>query len=130
MALHGAGGHAVIGGGNYGQGSSREHAALAPRYLGLRAVIAKNFARIHGQNLVNFGIVPLEFVRDDDYGAIEQGDVVRIERLRDQLRSGMEVTVENLTKRQHFVTRHTLSDRQRDVLFAGGVINWLKSRLT
>src|SRR5690606_9130028 len=69
------GGHAVIGGGNYGQGSSREHAALAPRYLGLRLVIARGFARIHWQNLVNFGIVPLEFTRDEDYAAIEQGDV-------------------------------------------------------
>jgi aconitate hydratase len=128
MALKGGDGHAVVGGGNYGQGSSREHAALAPRYLGLRVVIARNFARIHGQNLVNFGIVPLEFARDEDYISIEQGDVIRIENLRDQIATGSEVVVQNTTKKQPFTATCNLSDRQRDILLAGGVINWLKSR--
>lgn len=123
------GGHAVIGGGNYGQGSSREHAALAPRYLGLRLVIARGFARIHWQNLVNFGIVPLEFTRDEDYAAIEQGDVLRVNDLRDQLNKGAEVTLENTTQGITIQARHTMSIRQLDVLFNGGVINWLKSRL-
>ncbi|MDQ5873835.1 MAG: aconitate hydratase, partial [Actinomycetota bacterium] len=79
------GGHAVVGGGNYGQGSSREHAAIAPRYLGLRVVIAKNFARIHWQNLVNFGVLPLEFTDDSDYESIEQGDVLAFGGLRSVL---------------------------------------------
>ena len=73
-----AGGHVVVGGDNYGQGSSREHAALAPRYLGLRAVIAKGFARIHAQNLVNFGVLPLTFVDPADYDRVEQGDELAI----------------------------------------------------
>src|SRR5665809_72997 len=80
-------GHMVVGGNNYGQGSSREHAVIAPRYLGLRVVLAKSFARIHWQNLANFGIVALEFEDDSDYDAIEQGDVVRFSGLRDGLTS-------------------------------------------
>src|SRR5206468_8248980 len=81
-----AGGHFVVGGENYGQGSSREHAAIAPRYLGLRAVVAKNFARIHWQNLVNFGIVPLEFVGEGDYDRVAQGDVLVLDDLREVLK--------------------------------------------
>src|SRR5699024_3515650 len=73
-----AGGHAVVGGFNYGQGSSREHAALAPRYLGLRIALVKDFARIHWQNLVNFGVLPLTFVDNDDYDLLEQGDVLEV----------------------------------------------------
>ena len=76
------GGHAIVGGFNYGQGSSREHAALAPRYLGLKVVIVKDFARIHWQNLINFGILPITFVNDEDYDKLEQGDVLQIKNIR------------------------------------------------
>ncbi|MGH9107793.1 MAG: aconitase family protein, partial [Acidimicrobiales bacterium] len=84
-------GHVVVGGDNYGQGSSREHAAIAPRYLGLRVVIAKSFARLHWQNLANFGIVALEFSDPGDYERIEQGDTLAFSRLREELKSGRNV---------------------------------------
>jgi aconitate hydratase len=77
MAVRAQGGHAIVGGRNYGQGSSREHAALAPRSLGLHLVIAKGVARIHWQNLVNFGVLPLIFMDAADYDRLEQGDVIR-----------------------------------------------------
>ena len=86
MQVRDKGGHAVIGGDNYGQGSSREHAALAPRYLGLRVVIAKDFARIHWQNLVNFGILPLTFENKSDYEWIEQGNTLKLANLRQRIR--------------------------------------------
>ena len=123
-------GHAIIGGETYGQGSSREHAALAPRYLGLRTVITKEFARIHWQNLINFGILPLNFADAVDYDRINQGDEIRIENLREQIRRGSEVTVENKTQGYSFTCVHKLSGRQVDVLLGGGLINWIKSRLT
>jgi aconitate hydratase len=121
--------HAVVGGKNYGQGSSREHAALAPRYLGLRLVITKDYARIHWQNLVNFGVLPLEFDDETDYEELDSGDVLRVEGVRDAISSGVEVTVENVTKGRSFTARHRLSQRQVDVLLAGGIINWIKDRL-
>jgi aconitate hydratase len=120
------GGHAIVGGENYGQGSSREHAALAPRYLGLRLVVAKNFARIHWQNLVNFGILPLVFEEPSDYGRIERGDVLRIARVRETLRRRDRITAEVAGKLQ-IVLRHDLSPRQIDLVLAGGVINWLRA---
>jgi aconitate hydratase len=120
------GGHAIIGGDNYGQGSSREHAALAPRYLGLRLVVAKNFARIHWQNLVNFGILPLLFDDPGDYDCIERGDALRIRGVRATLRRHDRITVEVAGKAQ-IALRHDLSRRQIDLLLAGGVINWLRS---
>ena len=123
-------GHVVVGGENYGQGSSREHAAIAPRYLGLHAVIAKYFARIHWQNLVNFGVVPLEFVNDADYDRVDQGDVVVIDGLHDALRDpGRRMTVENATKGETFEVLHHLSGRQVDVILAGGLIPIFKARL-
>jgi aconitate hydratase len=123
-------GHAVVGGGNYGQGSSREHAAIAPRYLGLRAVLAKNFARIHWQNLTNFGILPLEFVDASDYDSIEQGDVLALRGLRTALQDGAhEIGVENVTKGQKYALRHTLSQRQADMILAGGLIPVFRKRL-
>ena len=124
-----AGGHAVVGGSNYGQGSSREHAALAPRYLGLRVVIAKGFARIHGQNLVNFGILPLVLEREPDYEGIEQGDRLAIKGLVGQIQSGRQVSVENITRQRRFATHHDLSPRQIDILLRGGLINWVRERL-
>lgn len=115
--------HAIIGGENYGQGSSREHAALAPRYLGLRVVIALSFARIHWQNLVNFGILPLVFCNKADYSEIQLSDVIKIAPLPDCLVqkqftihiNGKAIDVE-----------HDLSSRQLDIMRLGGLINWVK----
>lgn len=120
------GGHIVVAGENYAQGSSREHAAIAPRYLGQRAVIAKSYARIGWQNLSNFGIAPLEFIRDEDYESIEQGDVIQIENIRKQLKSGSDVVVKNISKGRVFEVRHTLSGRQLKALLDGGIINTFK----
>ncbi|HUG42360.1 MAG TPA: aconitate hydratase [Longimicrobiales bacterium] len=120
-----AGGHVVVGGRNYGQGSSREHAALAPRYLGLRMVIAREFARIHRQNLVNFGVVPATFDDGPDYDAIEQGDVLRVAGLRGALQAGAPIRVENTTKGTAFTVSARLSPRERDVLLAGGITAWV-----
>ena len=92
------GGHVIVAGENYAQGSSREHAAIAPKYLGQVAVLAKSYARIGWQNLVNFGIMPLEFVNLDDYETIDRGDEIEITGLRDALTSGQKITVKNKTK--------------------------------
>ena len=122
------GGHAVVGGDNYGQGSSREHAALAPRYLGLRVVLAKRFSRIHGQNLVNFGVLPLTFADPDDYDALEQGDVLVLEGIRDAVSAGEDLTVEVEGKDRALRVHHGLSGRAAEVLLAGGRINWMRRR--
>jgi aconitate hydratase len=129
LEVRGGGGHAVVGGDNYGQGSSREHAAIAPRYLGLRVVIARGFARIHWQNLVNFGILPLTFAGGDGYGEVEQGDELELTGLREALAAGPEIAVENRTRGAGIAARHELSGRQVEVLLAGGLINWMKERL-
>jgi len=129
MALRAQGGHAIVGGRNYGQGSSREHAVLAPRSLGLHLVIAKGIARIHWQNLVNFGVLPLIFMDAADYDRLEQGDVIRVESIHAAITSGPTIPVKNLTRKLTFVARHSLSDRQVDVYMAGGLINWKKGRL-
>ena len=121
-------GHIVVGGANYGQGSSREHAALAPRYLGLRVVLAKSFARIHWQNLVNFGILPLTFQDGEDYDAIQPDDVLSLEGLHNLSHDQTEITVQNQTQNREFTALHSLSPRQIDVLKGGGLINWVKSR--
>jgi aconitate hydratase len=126
----GGDGHAVVAGINYGQGSSREHAAIAPRHLGLRVVIAQAYARIHWQNLANFGIVPLTFADPDDLEAIEQGDVLRIAGLRDALTDGDTVEVENTTKGTTIATTQGLSPRQVERLLDGGVIRYMKQRLS
>nr|WKN38494.1 aconitate hydratase [Tunicatimonas sp. TK19036] len=120
------GGHVVVAGDNYAQGSSREHAALAPRYLGQRAVLAKSYARIGWQNLVNFGIVPLEFVNSEDYDKIKQGDVIQLSGLRSALENGENVRVKNVTQDQVYEMTYTLSDRQIKAILAGGVINYFK----
>jgi aconitate hydratase len=125
------GGHAVVGGSNYGQGSSREHAAIAPRYLGLRVVVAKNFARIHWQNLVNFGILPLEFSEETDLESIEQGDVLSFKDLTASLDDGSkEIPVENSSKGQRYALRHRLSARQTELILAGGLIPVFRERLS
>jgi aconitate hydratase len=121
------GGHAIVAGENYGQGSSREHAAIAPRFLGLRLVLAKSFARIHGQNLVNFGVVPLEAVRGADLERLEEDDVLEIDDLVTRLDSGR-VTIRVVGKGS-IEARHRLSPRQVEVLDAGGLVSWAKARL-
>ncbi|GAA1824543.1 aconitate hydratase [Actinomadura chokoriensis] len=123
-----AGPHAVVGGRNYGQGSSREHAAIAPRHLGLRLVLARGYARIHWQNLVNFGILPLEFADGADYDRVERGDVLRVENVREALKAGNEIDVRNVTKDETYRARHRLSARQRDLVAAGGQIPLLRER--
>ena len=122
----GGGDHIVVAGTNYGQGSSREHAALAPRYLGLRMVIAREFARIHRQNLVNFGVVPAEFADGvGDFDAVDQGDTLRVTDLRGAIERNEPIEVENTTKGARFTVRTPLSDRERKVLLAGGITSWV-----
>jgi aconitate hydratase len=123
-------GHVVVGGGNYGQGSSREHAALGPQYLGLRAALAKGFARIHAQNLINFGVLPLTFVNPADYDSIQAGDVMRLTDLRRVLTEGNELIVENVTRKVKFQMCHSMSPRQVQFLLRGGLISWMKERLS
>ena len=121
------GGGVILGGQNYGQGSSREHAALVPLYLGIKAVIAKSFARIHVANLINFGIVPLTLKNESDYDKISEGDSLTVEGFAEAIRSGDEVTLivgENETR---LPLKLTLSPRQREILLAGGALNFAKS---
>lgn len=116
-------GHVVVAGDNYAQGSSREHAALAPRYLGQIAVLAKSYARIAWQNMVNFGILPLEFVNTDDYDEISQDDKIKFEDLRASVQKGEEITITNATKNKKIKMKHSLSKRQVEILLDGGIIN-------
>ncbi|MBQ8319983.1 MAG: aconitate hydratase [Clostridia bacterium] len=122
-----AGGGVIVGGVNYGQGSSREHAALVPQYLGVKAVVAKSFARIHVANLINFGIVPLTFKQAEDYEKFAQGDEMEIRGLADAVRSKTEVTLENVTTGERVTVELTLTERQRGILLAGGALNYAKS---
>lgn len=121
-------GHAIIGGFNYGQGSSREHAALAPRYLGLRAVIVKDFARIHWQNLVNFGVLPLTFANEEDYDKLEAGDVLEFTNLRDTIQQNQEFPVQVKDKNKTINVQHALSERQVNIILQGGLINYIRSK--
>ena len=121
------GAHAVVAGTNYGQGSSREHAALAPRSLGLRTVLATGFARIHWQNLANFGVLPLEFEDPSDRERLEQGTVLRLPSVRSELEAGEAVTVE--VDGDRIPVRHRLSPRQVESVLSGGVINAVKAAL-
>ena len=114
-------GHAVIAGKNYGQGSSREHAAAAPRYLGLRIVVAKSFARIHRQNLINYGILPLLFVDPTDYDRLEMNDTLRVRDLREKLESGGRIQLES--PNAAIETRHGLTPGQIEIILDGGVVN-------
>jgi aconitate hydratase len=118
----------VVGGSNYGQGSSREHAVLGPRYLGVKVVLAKSFARIHWQNLVNFGIVPLTFINSDDYDKIEQGDELMFKDIRESIQNDSEVEVENKTKGQKFKATHNMSDRQVEMILKGSLINIFREK--
>ncbi|MFX1363059.1 MAG: aconitate hydratase [Promethearchaeota archaeon] len=121
------GGGFVVGGENYGQGSSREHAALGPMYLGVRAVVVKSFARIHKANLVNFGILPLEFDDAKDYDSIEQGDRLAIKGIRETLKTGeTRIVAKNISKGKELLMRIDLSPRSREILLAGGLLNYIK----
>ena len=118
----------IIGGENYGQGSSREHAALAPRFLGVRAVIAKSFARIHHANLVNFGIVPLEFKNKEDYDKFTLGDEIEIPDLIERLKKGEDIIVINKTTGEEIVCTYNLTPIQKEILIAGGRLNYIKNK--
>ncbi|MCA9968602.1 MAG: hypothetical protein KC425_00220, partial [Anaerolineales bacterium] len=120
-------GHFVVAGDNYGQGSSREHAALAPRYLGLRAVVARSFARIHWQNLVNFGILPLTFAAGEGTD-IAAGDVLALPDVRQELQNGRSLPLHNQTQGTTLTVTHDLSPRQVDMLLAGGRINHFRAQ--
>ena len=121
-------GHIIVGGSNYGQGSSREHAAIAPRYLGLRAVLAVSYARIHWQNLANFGILAVQFSDPGDYTKVDQDDVLLLSNLRDVLPSDSDLTVRNTTKNETYPVHHQLSRRQVEMVLAGGLIPWLRAQ--
>ncbi len=116
----------IVGGSNYGQGSSREHAALAPLYLGVKAVITKSFARIHMANLINAGIVPLTFASENDYDKIDQMDELKIENVGKQIADGNTVKVTNVTKGFDFDVIADFSERQKEMLYAGGLLNYTK----
>jgi aconitate hydratase len=122
------GGGIIVGGLNYGQGSSREHAALAPLYLGIKSVLVKSFARIHMQNLVNFGLLPLTFVNEEDYDTIEPGDVLLLEDVRQRLVTNT-LTVRNLTKDKVYPVKHSLSERQIEIMLAGGLLKYVKEQV-
>ncbi len=119
-------GFAVVGGTNYGQGSSREHAAIAPRWLGTRVKIAKSYARIHRQNLANFGILPLMFKDDASYESIDQGDTLQLRNLRDQVQAGTDVEVYNADKDETYVVEHDLSERELQMVLQGSQISVVK----
>jgi aconitate hydratase len=115
----------IVGGVNYGQGSSREHAALAPMYLGVKAVLAKSFSRIHKANLINFGIIPLEFANLGDYQTIKIGSRIKIDKIIEILKGEAE-TVQVKVDSRNIECRLTLTRRLRDILIAGGLLNYTK----
>jgi aconitate hydratase len=119
-------GHFIIGGFNYGQGSSREHAALVPSYLGVKAVITKSWARIHRSNLINFGILPLTFKELENYDSIELGNELRLRMVRECLINNEPLILENLTKNESYAVEHNLSERQIEILLAGGILGYHK----
>lgn len=120
------GGGFIIAGSNYGQGSSREHAALAPLYLGIKGVIAKSFARIHMANLINSGILPMTFADEADYDKIDMMDTLVIDNLLDSVKNDNSLIVKNVTKGTEFKVNFALSDRQRDIMALGGLLNYTK----
>ena len=120
------GGGVILGGSNYGQGSSREHAALVPLYLGVKAVVAKSFARIHVANLINFGIVPMTLQNPDDYDLFAQGDEIAIEGFAAAVAGATECTLVNLTTGAKAALNLAFSARQREILLAGGTLNYTK----
>jgi aconitate hydratase len=114
----------IVGGLSYGQGSSREHAALCPMYLGVKAVLAKSLERIHAANLINFGILPLTFADGSDYDRIEQGDEIELPDVRRRLERGEEIMLVDRTQGLELPVVCDLSERQRAILQAGGLLNY------
>lgn len=122
------GGHAIVAGANYGQGSSREHAALAPRYLGLRVALVKDFARIHWQNLVNFGILPITFINEEDYHKLNEGNILEFSNVRSKIKEGNEFEIKVQGSNEFIKVRHALTERQVEIILIGGMINWVKEQ--
>lgn len=118
----------IVGGSNYGQGSSREHAALAPLQLGIKGVIAKSFARIHMANLINSGIIPMTFENEGDYDEIDMEDEIVIENIIEQIKNGNRLIVKNKTKSKDIPVNVSLSERQVEIILAGGLINYTKKQ--
>ncbi len=119
----------IVGGMNYGQGSSREHAALAPLYLGIRAILVKSFARIHRANLINAGILPLIFVEEADYDKIKEGDKIEIRNIRKGIREGnSRFVLENLTTGEKIEVCCELTERTRNIILSGGLLAYTKGR--
>ena len=123
-----AGSGFIIGGSNYGQGSSREHAALVPLYLGVKAVVAKSFARIHRSNLINAGILPLTFKNEEDYDKIEQGDMLQLKHIRSTIEGDGEIVLRDLTADVDIPVEANLSGRAKEILLAGGLLNYTVGR--
>jgi aconitate hydratase len=120
------GGGFIVGGANYGQGSSRDHAALAPLYLGVKAIFAKSYARIHYSNLINLGIMPLTFAQASDYEILEMGDELEMVGVQKALRAGEKLTVKNLTKNTTFLVTYAFTKRQVEIMLAGGLLNYVR----
>ncbi len=118
----------IVGGVSYGQGSSREHAALCPMFLGVKAVIAKSFERIHSANLINFGIIPLTFKTESNYDEIDSGDEIQISNIRKLISKNELLIVKNLTKGKDLEVDYELSERQRNILLAGGMLSYIKNK--
>ena len=116
----------IVGGVNYGQGSSREHAALAPLYLGVKAVLVKSFARIHRANLINAGILPLTFVNDADYDEISLNDKLELPDVKQLLMENKEIIIKNLTTGKEIKTICELSERTKAIIIAGGLLNYTR----
>jgi len=117
----------IVAGLSYGQGSSREHAALCPMYMGVKAVLAKSMERIHNANLINFGILPLNFKNEADYDGIDQADELEILNIKETLKEGKNIIVKNISKGTEFEATYDLSDRQKEILLAGGTLAMMKS---
>ncbi|MBN2538463.1 MAG: aconitate hydratase [Deltaproteobacteria bacterium] len=118
----------IVGGLSYGQGSSREHAALCPMHMGVKAVLTKSFERIHTANLINFGIVPATFKDEGDYDTIDRDDRLEIPDIREKIRRGEPLVVKNITKGVEFEVDCDLSERARDILLAGGMLSYIKTK--
>jgi len=120
----------IVGGSNYGQGSSREHAALAPLHLGVKAVLVKSFARIHRSNLINAGILPLTFVNEADYDKISQGDELSLPDVRKLIEAGKtELNLKNITTGENIPVLCELSGRTKDIILAGGLLDYTRESL-
>ena len=119
----------IIGGQNWGSGSSREHAALAPLYLGVKAVVTKSFARIHRSNLINAGILPLTFKNEADYEKISENDDLKIENVIDAIKTGADIVIENVTTGDKIECTCELSERAKDIVLAGGLLSYTREQL-